>query len=84
MRDPKEYPTLRFRNDRGGHDLTLEGWDEAVEIQQALAAKTAAARDALRDKGRSSVDFKTSYADMLGLQARQLQLVGGAIGRGRN
>lgn len=50
----------RMKNDRGGHDLTAEGWAKAAEIGADLAAKTKAVAEAAMF-GRDSQRFKSAH-----------------------
>jgi len=70
------YAYLRVRNDRGGHDLTADGWDEAARIHERLLAATKECAAALRKGGRQSVDFKTAHRAWQSEAAQMLELTG--------
>lgn len=68
----------RFRvpNDRGGHDLTADGWRELARLQKQLATATEEVADAIDLRGRNSVAFTNAHARWIGLQRQMLSFVG--------
>jgi hypothetical protein len=72
------YASMRVRNDRGGYDLTADGWDEMVRIQERLVAATRDCAAALRKGGRLSVDFKTAHTAWRSVATQILELSGTA------
>ncbi len=71
-----KYASMRVRNDRGGHDLTADGWDEMARIQERLVVATKECAAALREGGRLSVDFKTAHSAWRAVATEMLELSG--------
>ena len=57
-----KYAHLRVPNDRGGMDLTAEGWDLIAALQEKIATATRKCAETLRAGGRHSVDYKAARA----------------------
>lgn len=71
-----KYADMRVRNDRGGYDLTADGWDEMARINERILEATRECAAALRSGGRLSVNFKTAHQKWKEQVAQSLELTG--------
>lgn len=62
----------REKNNRGGHDLTADGWDVMARLQKEFADLTAVVADKLRIHGRSSPEFQAVHQDWAAHQVGML------------
>lgn len=67
---------MRVANDRGGFDLTADGWDEMARIHERITQATRECAITLRAGGRLSVNFKNAHQKWKTEVAQSLELAG--------
>lgn len=73
--------TVRYteRNDRGGNDLTVAGWEEMARLMEQVTECTKRCARAMREEGRHSVNFREAKKEWMRISGQQVQLLASPI-----